>query len=77
MTRTDMTCRETVIRLLDYLEGRLQTGESRALEDHLDVCPRCMQFLEAYRRTPEIVRRCTDAKAQPALTKRLRRIFAK
>jgi anti-sigma factor RsiW len=54
-----LTCRATVAHLIDYIEGPLPPARRRALERHLRMCPRCVEFIAAYRRTPVIVRRAT------------------
>lgn len=56
-----MMCRDTVDAMMDYLDGRLDVDLRAAFEAHLRVCPRCVEFLRAYRATPLIVRRATEA----------------
>jgi anti-sigma factor RsiW len=55
-----MMCRDTVGAMMDYVDGRLDADVRTALEAHLRVCPRCVEFLRAYRVTPLIVRRATE-----------------
>jgi anti-sigma factor RsiW len=55
-----MMCRDTVAAMMDYVDGRLDVAVREALETHLRVCPRCAEFLSAYRATPLIVRRATE-----------------
>jgi len=71
--RTAMTCRQTILHLLDYAEGRLEARKRKALEAHLVMCLRCVEFLDSYRRTPAIVRRATNATLPPTIARRLRR----
>ena len=52
-----MTCDEIVDLLVDYLDGDLAKERVERLEDHLDHCPRCVEFLDDYRRTGSICRR--------------------
>ncbi|RFT15341.1 MAG: hypothetical protein OP8BY_0450 [Candidatus Saccharicenans subterraneus] len=56
-----MNCDKVQLLLSDYLEGELQLGLKRELEDHLSACPDCARLLEATRslasewpRLPEI-----------------------
>lgn len=56
-----MRCRDTVDAMMDYVDGRLAVDVRAAFEAHLRVCPRCVEFLVAYRVTPLIVRRVTAA----------------
>jgi len=68
-----LNCRETVARLMDYLEGRLPSRQRRALDAHLDECPRCREFLDSYRATPVIVRRATVVSLPAGVATRLRK----
>jgi len=52
MTDTDeMTCRELVEVITDYLEGTLPDEDRRRFEEHLDECPYCANYLEQMRLT--------------------------
>lgn len=46
-----MTCRELIDFLADYLDGTLPAGERSVFEQHLRVCPQCVDYLNAYRTT--------------------------
>jgi anti-sigma factor RsiW len=55
----EMTCRQGVDFLIDYLEGTLP-AESRALVDaHVAGCPRCVAFIRSYGDTPRLLRDAT------------------
>ena len=72
----DLTCRDGVAMLMDYLEGTLGSPEREAIETHVSGCPRCAAFVESYQRTPRILRSAT-AEALPAdLALSLRRFLA-
>jgi anti-sigma factor RsiW len=47
----DITCRELIDFLGDYLDGRLEPDRRRCFEDHLRVCRSCVDYLAAYQRT--------------------------
>jgi len=49
-------CKEVVDFCLDYLEGELPVPEHDRLSQHLSICTECVNFVETYRRTPEISR---------------------
>ena len=52
MRSTDeMTCRELVEVVTDYLEGALVFDHRRRLERHLEVCPHCVRYIDQMRRT--------------------------
>ena len=72
----NLTCRDGVEMLMDYLEGTLEVPAREAIEVHVSKCPRCVAFIESYRRTPRILRAAT-AEALPAdLALSLRRFLA-
>lgn len=49
--RKMMTCQEQVALLAEYLEGTLDPKTARALEQHLDGCVSCLNFITTYRAT--------------------------
>jgi anti-sigma factor RsiW len=56
--RHDITCREISEFLLAYLERELDSDVRTEFERHLNYCPPCVHYLEGYRETIELVRRC-------------------
>ena len=46
-----MTCREFVDFLMSYLDGDLDAEPRRVFEEHLDMCPPCVTFMDTYRDT--------------------------
>lgn len=47
----EMTCRELVEVLTDYLEGTLGREDRRRLEEHLEACPYCAEYVAQMRQT--------------------------
>lgn len=43
-----MTCRDFADFLLDYVEGELPIEARRRFDEHIGVCPDCMQYLQHY-----------------------------
>lgn len=70
----DLTCRETVELLMDYVENLLPATQHARLEAHLAICPKCLEFLRAYRETPRVLREATAAE-MPAELKETLRLF--
>ncbi len=66
-----MTCREAVGRPMAYVEERLARAERDGVEAQLNVCPRCTEFAQAYRRTPEICRRATEKRISEGVARRV------
>ena len=50
-----MTCDETEILLHALIDGELDAGHARAVEDHIAGCPRCAAQLHAYREMSKAV----------------------
>lgn len=47
----EMACRELVEALTDYLEGRLPPRDAARLEEHLEDCVYCAEYLRQMRQT--------------------------
>ena len=58
-----MTCKEFVDFLMAYLDRELPEGQRDVFEAHLDDCPPCKVYLDSYRETVEIGRRCAGPDA--------------
>jgi anti-sigma factor RsiW len=50
-----MTCDEAEILLHALIDGELDAGHARAVEDHIAGCPRCAAQLRAYREMSKII----------------------
>ena len=50
-TANEITCRELVEIITDYLEGTMQEAGRRRFEAHLDECPYCVNYLDQMRQT--------------------------
>ena len=48
---TLLTCQEVLDFLSDYVEGRLPPAEHARLEEHLAVCPPCIEYLKSFKAT--------------------------
>src|SRR3979490_677608 len=51
----EMTCNEAEILLHALIDGELDAGHARAVEDHIAGCPRCAAQLRAYREMSKAV----------------------
>jgi anti-sigma factor RsiW len=49
-------CKESIDLLLSYLDGDLPEDEMRALDEHFNGCPPCVDFLRSYRDTSSLCR---------------------
>ena len=46
-----LTCQEVLDFLSDYVAGRLSAGELARLNEHLAVCPPCVDYLANFKAT--------------------------
>jgi len=67
----NLTCRETIDLLMDYLELKLPQEDHEALKKHFADCPPCMAFVRSYQETPRILRKVTEVQLPPEMEKRL------
>lgn len=65
------TCKDAIDLLRSYLDGDLSAEEKAHLEQHLDDCSPCLDFLETYKATPGLCREALRAKMPEALAKNL------
>jgi len=49
-----ITCRELIEFLDGYLADELSTEERTAFEEHLDVCPDCVAYMNGYEASIEM-----------------------
>lgn len=70
---TDVSCEQAYDLLFDYIEGNLSEALRAGVERHISVCPPCLEFVNSYRKTPNLVREAVNAEAVPEeVTQRLR-----
>jgi anti-sigma factor RsiW len=63
----DLTCRELVELVTEYLDGNLVPAELVRFEAHLAHCPECRDHLEDMRLTIQLVGRLTEQAISPAV----------
>jgi anti-sigma factor RsiW len=51
MSARDLTCRELVAFVMEYLDDALPAAERAAFEAHLAQCQDCIVYLRSYRQT--------------------------
>jgi anti-sigma factor RsiW len=61
----EMTCRELVEVVSDYLEGTLPADDERRLEAHLGECPYCMEYIDQMRQTIAALGRLPEDSLSP------------
>jgi anti-sigma factor RsiW len=50
-TGDEMTCRELVGLITDYVEGTLPAADRRRFDQHLEMCEYCANYVEQMRAT--------------------------
>ena len=51
----EMTCKELVELVTDYLEMRLAPGDLQRFEAHLELCDPCVTYIEQIRQSVAVV----------------------
>jgi hypothetical protein len=62
---TEITCRELVELVSDYFDGRMPEPVRIRFEDHLELCPGCVTYLEQMRATVRLVGRAEELERRP------------
>jgi anti-sigma factor RsiW len=74
--KTRFACVDGVEMLMDYLEDVLAPADRELVDAHVSGCPRCIAFIESYRKTPAVLRAATAAALPDDLAESLRRFLA-
>jgi anti-sigma factor RsiW len=61
----DLTCKELVELVTDYLDGALPADTRRRFDEHLASCPFCQIYLNQMRQTIRAVGRLPDESLAP------------
>ena len=60
-----MNCKEFADFLIHYLEGDLPPEQAEAFDEHLQLCPPCIHYLEAYRHCVKLSKVCCSEHDKP------------
>jgi len=71
----DLSCKELVELVTEYLENSLPLSEKAQFEAHLAVCPGCRIYLEQMRQTVHAVGHLTEESLDPTTRDRLLALF--
>ena len=71
----ELSCRELVELVTDYLENVLPPAERVRFEEHLIACPGCQTYLEQMRQTIDVLGRVTEESLEPAARDQLLDLF--
>jgi len=71
----EMTCKELVELVTDYLEGTLAEDLRLRMEDHLSQCDGCTNYLEQMRQTIRLTGQVREESLTPQQRDDLLRLF--
>jgi anti-sigma factor RsiW len=60
-----MSCRELVEVVTDYIEGTMSATDRARFEAHLEICPYCVTYLEQMRETIETLGELSEESLTP------------
>ena len=75
MSSHDLTCREVVEIVSDYLEGALSPEDRARFDAHLATCAGCTAYVEQMRETIRLTGMLTEEQVPVEQRERLRRAF--
>ncbi len=75
MASQELTCKETVELVTDYLEGALLPEMQAQFDQHLDTCLGCNIYLNQMRQTIQALRQLTDETTPPEQKHELLQLF--
>ena len=62
-----ITCRELIEFLDEYIASDTDEARRRIVDEHLAVCPACVNYVDSYRKTIEMGRAAFEDPSAPAL----------
>jgi anti-sigma factor RsiW len=75
LTPEDMTCKELVELVTEYVEGALSPAERQRFAAHLAECPPCTMYLDQMRTTIETAGRLRPDELDPEVCEQLLEAF--
>ncbi len=71
----DITCRELVELVTDYVEGALAPADRARFEEHLEICDACVAYVEQIRMTIAAAGAISDEQLDPEAREELLAVF--
>ena len=75
MADVEMSCRELVELVTEYLEGAMSPSETARLEEHLQACRGCRSYLDQMQRTIQVVGHVPEESVTPSAQEDLLKVF--
>jgi hypothetical protein len=73
--QSELTCREVVESVTDYLTDSIATPERASFEQHVHACPWCLIYLDQMRQTVALTGQLKDAPLGADIEATLRTTF--
>jgi hypothetical protein len=74
-TTGEMSCRELVESITEFLEGAMPHDDPLRLEQHLEECPYCQNYLDQMRQTIEALGHLSEESIAPRARDELLAVF--
>jgi anti-sigma factor (TIGR02949 family) len=71
----ELTCRDVIDLLADYLDQSLPPETPEGLTRHLDACPACVAYLNTYKKTRDLTGEVTRVAMPEDMRQRLRQFL--
>ena len=71
----NMSCKELVELVTEYLEGSLSPEDRARFEEHLAVCPGCVIYLDQMRQTAALLGQIPEESVSAEAERDLLRVF--
>lgn len=75
MVTQQLTCKEMVELVTEYLEGSLSRSDRRRFERHIAACNGCTAYLDQMRQVIRVLGRLTEDSLSPEATEELLHAF--
>ena len=75
MSERELSCKEVVEIVNDYLEGAMSSHDRERFDEHLSICDGCTNFLEQMRETIRLTGMLGEEQVPVAQRERLRQAF--
>lgn len=72
---TTRTCKQIAALLLAYVDDELSPRRKRAFQQHLKICPDCVNFLKTYRKTIQATGTIYPEEMPPAVRNNIRQFL--
>ena len=71
----ELTCRELVELVTEYLEGAMPSAERMRFEEHVQMCEGCDVYVDQMRETIRLLGTLNEESIPPETERQLRRAF--